>query len=292
MSFLYKIESYLKIYRLESILVYIISSIATFGFIKKYKWNNYKNDTNRIYIFGSGYSLNNISKVDWLKIRKSGHTLSFSEFFRSDFVDVDFHIIREIDLLSFNFLPFYLKRFFGESILNLNYMSFYYKNLKNNKRFKNTRYIFLCDLFSGPSLLFYCIYGYFLNVLGFYSNKLNRKLYWPISESLKGIPHGNSTLLDCINIAYLMGYKEIILVGVDMYDRRYFYLKENESREYDLKIGRTNQDLHNTSFPVLEALEIWYPFLLSKDVKLYSLNEKSLLTKILPVFNLNLADQP
>ncbi len=35
--------------------------------------------------------------------------------------------------------------------------------------------------------------------------------------------HRSGTLFDAISLAYYLGYKKIILLGVDLYDARYFF---------------------------------------------------------------------
>jgi hypothetical protein len=279
------IDFHLKLYKLESIIIYFFAFFATFGFFKKYRWKHKlsrKND--RLFIFGCGYSINNITSDEWNKIRLAGDTMSFNEFFHSNHIEIDYHIIRELEPIKiFNF-PYFLHRFFGVSILNIRYMKFYIKHLKNNHRYNKTKYIFLADLFSGPPLLFYLLFRSSLNILGFYSNKIDRSSNFPISFSFKKIPHGNSTLLDCINLGFVMGYKEIVLVGVDLYDRRYFYLNENQTRKFDEQLNRKYSDIHNTAIPVVSTLKKWKPLLADNGLDLYVYNPKSLLNEVLPVF--------
>ena len=59
----------------------------------------------RVFIFGSGYSLNEISPEGWDKIRSQGDTMSFNKFFYSTFIDLDYYIFREVEAKSFEFLP-------------------------------------------------------------------------------------------------------------------------------------------------------------------------------------------
>ena len=122
----------------------------------------------------------------------------------------------------------------------------------------------------------------------FYKNLKNRTLILKPSEDINTIPHCGATLFDAINISYLLGYKNIVLVGVDLYDRRYFWLRKNETREGDLKRGATCNDIHNTANFVLEAMPIWKEYLQKRGVKLYVYNPRSLLNKILPIYKLDL----
>ena len=47
--------------------------------------------------------------------------------------------------------------------------------------------------------------------------------------------HGYNSLTSVINIAYLMGWKKIILVGIDMHTHSYFYNPSNQIREIEKK---------------------------------------------------------
>jgi hypothetical protein len=43
--------------------------------------------------------------------------------------------------------------------------------------------------------------------------------------------HIAGTLTDCAKFAYLLGWKNIVLAGVDLYDRGYFWLSYEDTRE-------------------------------------------------------------
>lgn len=49
-----------------------------------------------IFIMGSGYSINDITKEEWQHIEEVGDTLSFNYFFRGEFVPMTYHICGEI----------------------------------------------------------------------------------------------------------------------------------------------------------------------------------------------------
>ena len=48
-----------------------------------------------------------------------------------------------------------------------------------------------------------------------------------------GVVHGYGSIISVVNIAYLMGWKNIVLVGIDLYDHRYFYVPDNETRSVE-----------------------------------------------------------
>jgi len=50
-----------------------------------------------VFIFGSGYSVNNISNNKFSKMRNIGDTLGFNYFFRGKFLPIDYQICGEIE---------------------------------------------------------------------------------------------------------------------------------------------------------------------------------------------------
>lgn len=81
------------------------------------------------------------------------------------------------------------------------------------------------------------------------------------SDDIYAIFHKGATLFDVVNISYILGYKEIVLVGIDLYDRRYFWLERNETDKCDLKRGKTYSDNHATTDNVLSGLAFWSKYL-------------------------------
>ena len=104
------------------------------------------------------------------------------------------------------------------------------------------------------------------------------------SDNIYAISHCIATLSDAINISYILGYRKIVLVGIDLYDRRYFWLGRSETNEYDLKRGKTYSDIHATADNVLRGMAVWNKYLTKKGVRLYIYNPRSLLNKVLPVY--------
>jgi hypothetical protein len=276
--------------RLSDIEAYFIYCYFSIFYYKTKKlgfnWVNKKTTTNnkRIFIFGSGYSLNSISPKEWKGIRESGDTMSFNAFYHSKFIDLDYYIIREItDSLTFKIFPPTLRKRLN-SVFNIKEMKSIFKLIKSNDKMKNTKYFVLCDKKSGTSILYYMLYKKFINLYGLFSNPYDRTINWPISDSSKNIAHGAATLLDAINIAYLLGYKEIVLAGVDLYDRNYFYLKKGVTRNFDKKKGFFANDYHNTSKHIIETLKMWKPVLKNKGITIKILNPKSLLNEVFEIY--------
>ena len=102
-----------------------------------------------------------------------------------------------------------------------------------------------------------------------------------------------ASLLSAIFIGWRLGYKKIILAGVDLNNTDYFY---DDKTKYDQNLVPENPkrgEIHatvkkiETDLSVDELIYILNEELLQKDdVKLYVLNEKSLLAKTLSVYKI------
>jgi len=103
------------------------------------------------------------------------------------------------------------------------------------------------------------------------------------SRSLReGLVHLDGTLSECVNFAALLGWKHIVLAGVDLYDRRYFWLDGDVPRAGDT----TSQAPHRTA-GVIDSIREWQRRFESDNIRLYSYNPRSLLVPTLPVWRWN-----
>jgi hypothetical protein len=143
--------------------------------------------------------------------------------------------------------------------------------------------IVLHDRKSGQAILWRWMSSLKHKNLSFFSNHSDRLLNWPPSKSMKNIPHSCSTLNDCINICYLMGYEEILLAGVDLNDRRYFYLEKDESRDFDMKNNKNFNDRHATADTMIAQVRLWRDFLEPKGIHLLCQNPNSLLSEVIRI---------
>ena len=226
--------------------------------------------SNTLFIFGSGYSINNISSDEWRHFEQHD-TLSFNFFMYQDKVRIDYHLIREIgnqnDLDPAMWKP---------------QLSTYADLLHNNSLYSQS--IFLVQggwkAINGNRLLGMKILRKAAKVFRFH-NSYRGNHYLPTSSLSQGLVHGAGTLTDCINFAYLLGWKKIVLVGVDLYDRRYFWLGKDEVRNDD---PAGNNVLHKTTDGVISCLRNWCNFFSKQGVELYVYNPRSLLTEIMPVY--------
>jgi hypothetical protein len=239
--------------------------------------------SHRVFVFGSGYSLNELPRSAWEHFAEHD-VLGFSGFIHQSWVRVDYHVVRGWDE--------------GPGGLRRQRVSAeaYARRLRDNARFRETVYLLQGDygglfaqllvadrlLPSGAALCWYRTNRYL-------DNRPGRS--WDA-----GVSHGAGTLADTVNAAYLLGWREIVLVGVDMYDSRYFWGPPDATLEFDAD-GRfaARADItehavrwnapHNTATNGMVDMLGWWADLFQRDgVQLSVYNPRSLLTRVLPVY--------
>jgi len=225
-----------------------------------------------LFIFGSGYSINNISKKDWKLIYSKCDTLSFNYFYKCENAKMDYYLVREISSKTkIKEKEKEIKKFLNE--------------LLKSQNDPKTKFFFCIHPFSwDANMIFSKFRKKFKNKINVYSNNFINNNYKPPSKNILKIPHLGASLFDAVNIGYLLGYKKIVLAGIDLYDRRYFWLKQNESLEGDIIRNKSYKDIHNTAKPVINNLKKWNNIMLKKGVTMYIYNPKSLLKSFLPVY--------
>ena len=228
--------------------------------------------TDTVFIFGSGYSLHDITPAEWTHIEQY-NPVGFSWFVRQDFVRVDFHLIREIGPDDLN--PEVWRPKLYE----------YGKCITQNPHYTDTVFIVQGEYraIEGNRLISLKLLPEGARVFRFHTR--SRSIYEPPSFSFaEGFVHGPSSLFNCVNFAYILGWKRIILTGVDLYDRRYFWLKPDETRDSDIWRGASYKDTHNTAQRAVEFVKGWKEFFAEKEVELMVYNTRSLLAEVLPVY--------
>jgi hypothetical protein len=224
-----------------------------------------------VFVFGSGGSLNELDPADWSGIAEHD-TLGFNWFVHQRFVRCDYHLIRGIpddDLDASVWRP---------------QLDEYFSLIKANPLFAET--VFLVH--SG----FRALNGN--RAIGYrYLPERNPVFLWrtnmrgglPTRSFAEGLVHGHSTLNECINLAFLCGWRRIVLAGVDLYDRRYFWLAPDETRSVDVRRGASAVDAHDRATAgMIEGLAEWGRWLGREGVELTVLNPRSLLADVLPVY--------
>jgi hypothetical protein len=237
-----------------------------------------------VFIFGSGYSLNELTPTEW-KHFADHDTFGFSGFVYQEWVRTDYHLIRSW------FMDFHDKGRLRQVAVA------YAQQLKNNPNFANT-ILFLQREFSAefsntltgdrllPEGARVCRY-----------RAAHRVDNMPTARWCDGIMRDLGTLAMAVNIAYLLGWKRIVLAGVDLYDNRYFWgpatgtLQFDEDGDYRRVTATNDRGIpwdqpHNTvSIGIVDMLQVWASRLASQAVELMVYNPRSLLAAVLPVYS-------
>jgi hypothetical protein len=237
-----------------------------------------------VFIFGSGYSLNELTPTEW-KHFADHDTFGFSGFVYQEWVRTDFHLIRSWAMA------------FHDKVRLREVAVAYAEHLKNNPNFANT-ILFLQREFSAefsntltgdrllPEDARVCRY-----------RAAHRVDNMPTARWCDGITRDLGTLAMAVNIAYLLGWKRIVLAGVDLYDNRYFWgpakgtLQFDEDGDYRRVTATNDRGIpwdqpHNTvSIGIVDILRVWASRFASQAVELMVYNPRSLLAAVLPVYS-------
>ena len=265
--------------------------VKTFQKNKNYKILKKKDilnekQSNTLFIFGSGYSLNSISKKEWEYFEKND-TLGFSHFLRQKWIHCRFHLIRG---WKEGWVSPKTGKITSTEIINI---------IGNNNLYKDTIFIIQNEMsaITGNSILNKKLSN---SPKKIFKYKTNFNLNFPDRSEPNKFCHNNGTLFDALSFGYLMEWEKIILVGVDLYDSRYFFLKNDETFKTDFFTGEQKPSIntnrgstfnkpHSTyKKNLIDLMNLWSTKFKENHVKLYVYNPKSLLTKILPIYKIKL----
>ncbi|WP_422689621.1 hypothetical protein [Candidatus Methylopumilus universalis] len=242
-----------------------------------------KKKTKRIFIYGSGYSLNKISDKEWRKIKKYD-SLGFNGSFHLKKIDFSYHILRAgyetVDGI-FNWKAY---ANYALSIINGNF------------HMDKTIFLFPRGIASSftNNIIGNNLWPKHKPIFFYNTDRVGTK---PHQNVLLGLPQRAGTLCMAISFAVSMKYEEIVMIGVDLYDNQYFWVPKNktlnwsskEEREIisDLTVrGISAKDKHNTvNNGVVEIVQNWADYLYrTHKVRLTVYNKKSLLAGPVEVF--------
>lgn len=239
-----------------------------------------KSDT--VFVCGCGASLNAMSEDEWRDIA-AHDVLGFNLFIYQHWVPTAFHLFRG-GLYTRHRRA--LHRYASDTAQALN----------SNPLFSEAVVIL-----QGEYLAEYCnrLLGYRLLQPGtpIFRYATARADGDPTQRLQDGVRHGVATLCDAVNVAYCLGWKRIVLVGVDLYDSRYFFLDPDTTLAYDARTGapvKTRRspirgqdvcDVHNTARNgIVDTMGRWSERFAREGVELSVYNPKSLLADVLPVY--------
>ena len=221
-----------------------------------------------VFIFGSGYSLNELAAAEWDHFR--GHdTLGLNWFVYQRWIPLGYHYVREVGNPE--------QRFSREGWLD--HVRRFSEEVNSSSLFKETVFFIQHD-FVGlvGNMLVGCRLLRPGQTIFLYNGYRGGNL--PTRSLRAGIPRAEGAIGGAINLAYLIGWKHIVLVGVDLYDTRYFWLKENESRE-----GKPVDVPHpSVGRGIMDRVGNWREALEAQGVRVMVYNPRSLLAETLPVY--------
>jgi hypothetical protein len=215
-----------------------------------------------VFIFGSGASLKQIRPEEWRAIA-GANTISFREFPRQSFVRADYHVTAEVDDLDE-----------------------YAARLRENPLYAETVFVVQggWPAFRGNDLIGRGLLRAGARVFRYRRTARGRDV--PPSASFRdGLVHGFGSIVGVVNFAYLMGWRTIVVAGVDLYDKRYFWLLPDENRPYE-KPGLTVDSRFTGADDIVSMLGRWRVLLEAEGTNLRVYNPRSLLATVLPVHTL------
>jgi hypothetical protein len=223
------------------------------------------------FIFGSGGSLNELSTEEWEHVAEHD-VIGFNWFVHERFVRCDYHLIRGIPDDDLD--PRVWKPQLAE----------YFDLIRSNPCFAETTFLVQSGFraINGNRALGY---GYLPGGSRVFLWRTNTRDDLPSRSFADGLVHGHSTLQECVNFAALLGWRKIVLAGVDLYDRRYFWLPADETRSLDDQRGAGVDAVHSrTGSGMIATLERWRRVLADEGIELEVYNPRSLLAGPLPVY--------
>jgi hypothetical protein len=234
-----------------------------------------------VFVFGSGYSLNAITADQWAAIAEHD-TFGFTAFVYQQWVRTDYHLIRGG---------------LEGSLAWRAYAEDFCRTLNDNPRFADAVLILQGEYFG---MFANQILGYGLIRPGtrIYRYRTRRGDGLPSLSLDEGIRHSAGTLCDAVNVAVCMGWTNIVLAGVDLYDTRYFWLPPDQTYGLDPATGLLSPssisprggapgDVHNTvRNGIVRIMDDWAGFLArERGIRLSVLNPRSLLSEVMPVYS-------
>lgn len=212
------------------------------------------------FVFGSGRSLVDITAEEWESIARC-NTISLREFPRQRWVRADYHLTSEVD-----FLDEYAAR------------------IRENPRYAETVFAVQEGLLAerGNELVGRGLLPAGARVFRFRRCGRGERIP-PSRRFADGLVHGYSSVFDAVNFAYLLRFRRIVVAGVDLYNKEYFWLEPGETRAYE-KAGIQAEQPFAAHQAIVDMLGDWCDLLAAEGVELLVQNPRSLLAERLPVF--------
>ena len=264
-------------YSMENFFLYRMAkkSYEKYNNVKFNKIRDHIKDSDTVVILGTGRSILDITREQWKELSKYNSIAigSFAQF--NKFITIDINHFREIG--SYNFI------YKNSRMSNWLEMVEYAENINKSAFSQNTIHLFQNGIRANASNRF--IYCELLNFNTKYSTYTSSRRYsGKLSEKFGTLSHMNGSLGEAINVAYQLKWNKIILVGIDLNDRQYFYLKENETAIWDSCRKKNSKARHNMADSTIKYIDSIKSQLEHNNIELYIQNPNSLLSPTLPLF--------
>lgn len=274
------------------VLTYIFYKVTKLKYQANLKTINHistnlrKSDT--LFVLGSGASINELSQKDWNNIVKYD-SVGFNFWFVHDFVP-SYYIYEESLDKQRNQLFYDIlhekKSLYQDTVFLIKDIEV--KNVSYQKippEIKHNFYLAPSISLKKPFLQEKAFHKIMQKCLRFL-NLLNKK-------SIKMLFNRKASIVFIITLAYYLGYKKVVLCGVDLNNNRYFF---DDAYYHDKKKPNNAQNnpthLTNTAsgkdnMKVSEIIHELYFSFFRKKMALYIMSEKSELAKFLPIYKMN-----
>lgn len=234
-----------------------------------------------VFVFGSGYSLNGIPDAGWAHIA-AHDVFGFNAFYYQQWVPVQFHLLRG--------------GLYGE-LRWRQYANEVVENIRTNERYRDTVFVMQEEFLASftNQLIGHRLFPRAKGVLRYATAREPGTL--PTTSIRDGLRHQAGTLSDAVNCAFCLGWRHIVLAGVDLYDSRYFWLPPDQTTTVDranatvigspvnlLGGNRYDERHYTTRNGVVELMVEWHEFFARQGVRLSVYNPQSLLAGALPVY--------
>lgn len=240
--------------------------------------------SNTVFIFGSGSSLNEISESEWDLIRRND-SISLNYFPYQNWIEPTIHYVREVDV------PEQVQEGKFSLLANLEAVRKLSSIIYKGNLYDNTCF-FIQEDFLGLVSKIFVVHNFLKNgaQVCLFKDKRDADAVHSIPSKIEdGVSRKAGAIGGGISIANIVGWTKIVLVGVDLYDSRYFWLKPGEMRDAD-KLDRRkritspeDEHLANT-YGIVEIMEEWRDELRKNGVQLEVYNPRSKLARVLPIF--------
>lgn len=249
-----------------------------------------------LFILGSGYSVTKLTKQDWSYVKKHD-SIGFNSWVFNDFTPTYYCMETPMKSLHFNAMidEFNKKHDLYE---NVPFIVQYQHFLKSANHYEALKLPKRNIYYNIPMMPNTTSKGILSLLLRWWEKAHRKEMSWLL--------HYAGSLSYLVSMGYIMGYKKIVLLGVDLNDSRYFFEhpEANEaSKEYSKIHNQVMNEMNRTGtkkkhdtinpkitqtygcLPIDHYLYEFNEILKKKGVVLSVENKESRLTEGLPTFN-------